>query len=183
MNAHAALWHRWDKSYEACQLDELTHTRLTKPCKAFEYFFEGERKGRGRDNMVKLEVIAEGRMNAVAFWFDLHLDQEESICSGEASGHPRCIRTAVHHGFRTCTCKPSTFAVITVCTHCCVFVDWSTALAKGQNLLMWHACRCKLWQTPRAALLTSERLTGCLKQMSHHQYPALLTIMHLHPCW
>lgn len=82
--AHTVLWPRWDKSYEACQLDELIHTPLTKPCKAFEYFFEGERKGRGRDNIVKLEVIAEGQMNAVAFWFDLHLDEQESICSGEA---------------------------------------------------------------------------------------------------
>lgn len=51
----------------------------------FEYFFEGDRKGRGRDNILKLEVIAKGEMNAVAFWFDLHLDAEESICSGTAS--------------------------------------------------------------------------------------------------
>jgi len=49
----------------------------------FEYFFEGERKGRGRDNIVKLDVIAEGMMNAVAFWFDLHLDEEKSLCSGK----------------------------------------------------------------------------------------------------
>ncbi len=74
---------RWDKGYETCQLDELSHTCLTKPCKVFEYFFEGERKGRGRDNIVKLDVIAEGMMNAVAFWFDLHLDEEESLCSGK----------------------------------------------------------------------------------------------------
>ncbi len=74
---------RWDKGYETCQLDELPHTCLTKPCKVFEYFFEGERKGRGRDNIVKLDVIAEGIMNAVAFWFDLHLDEEESLCSGK----------------------------------------------------------------------------------------------------
>ena len=75
---------RWDRSYESCQLDELTHTCLTKPSKALEFFFQGESKGRGRDNIVKLEVIAEGVMNAVAFWFDLHLDEEVSLCSGEA---------------------------------------------------------------------------------------------------
>ncbi|KAL3131069.1 hypothetical protein ABBQ38_000384 [Trebouxia sp. C0009 RCD-2024] len=74
--------YRWDKGYETCQLDQLPHTGLTKPCKVFDYFFEGERKGRGRDNIVKLEVAAEGDMNAVAFWFDLHLDEEASICSG-----------------------------------------------------------------------------------------------------
>ena len=75
---------RWDKGYETCHLDQLTHTRLTKPCKVFEYFFEGERKGRGRDNILKLEVITRGEMNAVAAWFDLHLDEDESICSGKA---------------------------------------------------------------------------------------------------
>ncbi|DBA83709.1 TPA: hypothetical protein ACH3X1_006247 [Trebouxia sp. C0004] len=73
---------KWDKGYETCQLDKLSHTCLTKPCKVFEYFFEGERKGRGRDNIVKLDVIAEGMLNAVAFWFDLHLDEEESLCNG-----------------------------------------------------------------------------------------------------
>ena len=76
--------HRWDKSYETCHLDQVPHTRLTKPCKVFEYFFEGNRKGRGRDNILKLEVTTAGEMNAVAFWFDLHLDEDESICSGEA---------------------------------------------------------------------------------------------------
>jgi len=81
---------RWDKGYETCQLDALSHTCLTKPCKVFEYFFEGERKGRGRDNIVKLDVIAEGAMNAVAFWFDLHLDEEESLCSGKHKPPHHC---------------------------------------------------------------------------------------------
>ena len=34
---------------------------------------------------MKLDVVAEGVMNAVAFWFDLHLDEEESLCSGAAA--------------------------------------------------------------------------------------------------
>ena len=83
--------YRWDKGYETCQLDELSHTCLTKPCKVFEYSFEGERKGRGRDNIVKLDVIAEGVMNAVTFWFDLHLDEEESLCSGESQQQPLTV--------------------------------------------------------------------------------------------
>lgn len=75
---------RWDKSYESCELDKLPHTCLTKPCKALEFFFEGDSKGRGRDNIMKLEVIAAGLMNAVAFWFDLHLDEQVSLCTGKA---------------------------------------------------------------------------------------------------
>lgn len=47
---------RWDKQYSACYLDDLPHTRLTRPAKAFEYFFDGARKGRGRENILRLEV-------------------------------------------------------------------------------------------------------------------------------
>lgn len=74
---------RWDASYEACQLDKVAHTCLTKPCKALEFCFEGLAKGRGKDNIVKLEVVAGGILNAVAFWFDLHLDPDISLCSGK----------------------------------------------------------------------------------------------------
>lgn len=47
---------RYEKSYQAGFLDEVPHRRLTKPRKVFEYFFEGQRPGRGRENIVKLEV-------------------------------------------------------------------------------------------------------------------------------
>lgn len=47
---------RYEKSYQAVFLDEVPHRRLTKPRKVFEYFFEGRRPGRGRENIVKLEV-------------------------------------------------------------------------------------------------------------------------------
>ncbi len=35
--------------------------------------------------MLKLEVVAEGLLNAVAFWFDLHLDDCETLTNG--AGH------------------------------------------------------------------------------------------------
>ena len=48
--------HRWDKQYVACYLDDMPHKRLTRPAKVFEYFFDGMRKGRGRENILRLEV-------------------------------------------------------------------------------------------------------------------------------
>ncbi|KAK9825810.1 hypothetical protein WJX74_009582 [Apatococcus lobatus] len=74
---------RWDKGYEACYLDDLPHKVLTKPAQAFEYFFEGMRKGQQRDHLLKLEVTSAGTLNALAIWFDLHLDEEESITTGK----------------------------------------------------------------------------------------------------
>lgn len=74
---------RWGKDYEACYLDDLPHRRLTHPKKVFEYFFEGDRRGRGRDNIVKLDIVEPGVVNAIAFWFDLHMDDVESITNGE----------------------------------------------------------------------------------------------------
>lgn len=73
---------RWDKGYESCYLDDMPHKVLTRPAQAFEYFFEGIRKGQQRDHLVKLEVTAAGTLNALAIWFDLHLDEEESITTG-----------------------------------------------------------------------------------------------------
>ena len=37
--------------------------------------------GRSRENVVKLEVVEKGVLNAIVFWFDLHLDEEETITS------------------------------------------------------------------------------------------------------
>jgi hypothetical protein len=73
---------RWNKDSEACLIDEIPHKRLTRPRKVFEYFFEGEKRGRGRENIIKLEVVETGVLNAIVFWFDLHLDSEETITTG-----------------------------------------------------------------------------------------------------
>lgn len=42
------LGRRWDANYEAVDLADVPHRRLTKPVKVFEHFFDGERKGRSR---------------------------------------------------------------------------------------------------------------------------------------
>lgn len=74
--------YRWDAGYEAVNLADIPHRRLTKPVKVLEQWFDGgERKGRGRESMLKLEVVAGGLLNAVAFWFDLHLDDCETLTS------------------------------------------------------------------------------------------------------
>ena len=36
-----------------------------------------------RESMLKLEVVEEGLLNAVVFWFDLHLDDCETLTNGE----------------------------------------------------------------------------------------------------
>ena len=72
--------YRWDAKYEGVDLRRIKHRRLTKPKKVFEYFFGGnETKGRNRENVLKLPIVSSGYMNAIVFWFDLHLDEEESI--------------------------------------------------------------------------------------------------------
>ncbi len=42
----------------------------------------GSRRARGRENVLRLPIVAAGTVNAVAFWCDLHLDDEESITTG-----------------------------------------------------------------------------------------------------
>lgn len=72
--------YRWDKTYESVRIQDIPHRVLTKPKKAFELFFDGSHgKGRGRESVLRLETIASGYMNAVVFWFDLHMDEHETI--------------------------------------------------------------------------------------------------------
>ncbi len=80
MNAY-----RWDANYQAVKLKDMPHRPLTKPVKISETFFDGEKRPRPRDGLVKLDIIAHGMLNAVVFWFDLHLDDVESITSGTFS--------------------------------------------------------------------------------------------------
>ena len=75
--------YRWDAEYSAVRLADLPHRRLTAPAKVSETFFDGEKRPRPRDSLVKLDVVATGTLNAVVFWFDLHLDEVESVTSGK----------------------------------------------------------------------------------------------------
>ena len=72
--------YRWDKTYETTRMADTPHRALTRPKKCFEFFFDGSRgRAAGRESVLRLETIASGYMNAVVFWFDLHMDEHETI--------------------------------------------------------------------------------------------------------
>lgn len=73
--------YRWGASYEAVRMDTTPHRRLTRPRRVAEFFFDGRLRSSAIEGTVKLDVIADGRLNAVCFWFDLHLDEEDTITS------------------------------------------------------------------------------------------------------
>lgn len=75
--------YRWDANYSAVRLSEVPHKRLTAPARVTELFFDGEQRARNRDGLIKLDVIESGILNGVVFWFDLHLDDVDTITSGE----------------------------------------------------------------------------------------------------
>lgn len=70
---------RWDSSYDAVRLQDVPHRRLTKPKRVAEFFFDGSARSSGQEGALRLEVVEEGELNAVVFWFDLHLDEEATI--------------------------------------------------------------------------------------------------------
>ena len=77
MSAHNK--YRWDSKYEPVEMKNVKHRRLTKPKKVFEFFFDNSMKQKGRETVIKLETVASGYLNAIVFWFDLHMDEEETI--------------------------------------------------------------------------------------------------------
>lgn len=79
------LRRRWDKGYENCSLSRIPHRRLSAPCKVFNFSFNGLSKIRGRDNLLKLKAEQEGTLNAIVFWFDLHMDSDTTITTGQSS--------------------------------------------------------------------------------------------------
>jgi protein arginine N-methyltransferase 7 len=58
---------------------DIPHRQLTRPKKVFEFFFDGALKSTAQEGVIKLEPIADGQLNAVCFWFDLHLDEDATI--------------------------------------------------------------------------------------------------------
>lgn len=78
-NMSAFNKYRWDSTYEATYMRDQPYRVLTKPKKVFEFFFDDSQKSKGRETVLKMETIAHGYMNAVCFWFDLHMDEEETI--------------------------------------------------------------------------------------------------------
>jgi protein arginine N-methyltransferase 7 len=74
--------YRWTEGYEAVRLEALPHRRLTAPVRVLEHFFDGRAGPRAREGVLRLPVVAAGTLNAVAFWFDLHLDDVETLSNG-----------------------------------------------------------------------------------------------------
>ena len=78
--------YRWDSSYRATRLSDEKHRPLTKPKRVFEFFLDQKKQvqlnnsnATSRESVVRLETINAGYMNAVVFWFDLHMDEKETI--------------------------------------------------------------------------------------------------------
>ncbi len=44
----------------------MPHKRLTRPVRVFEWFFDGVRKGHGRENILRLEVTSHCSIDAHA---------------------------------------------------------------------------------------------------------------------
>jgi protein arginine N-methyltransferase 7 len=83
--------YRWDSTYRATKLADETDVRvLTKPKRVFEFFLQRRKRDANgeksafaaaptRETVARLETVASGYLNAVAFWFDLHMDEKETI--------------------------------------------------------------------------------------------------------
>lgn len=54
---------------------------LTRPEKVLEVPFQEPTPGAGRQSMTRLDVISDGILNAVVSWFELHMDDSESVSS------------------------------------------------------------------------------------------------------
>ena len=76
-----AVPRRWDSTYESVRMQDVPHRRLTRPKKVFEFFFDGAVKSTAQEGVIKLEPVADGCLNAICFWFDLHLDEEATLTS------------------------------------------------------------------------------------------------------
>lgn len=76
---------RYDKSYAAVRLSDVPHRRLTKPKKVTEVFFDGsDADAPPLEAALKLEVTESGLLNAVVFWFDLHMDEQDTLTNAPA---------------------------------------------------------------------------------------------------
>jgi hypothetical protein len=64
-------------------LAQLPHRRLTAPIRAAAVDFHQIHGGLTTVEVaLQLPVVAAGRLNTVAFWFDLHLNGDTAISSG-----------------------------------------------------------------------------------------------------
>lgn len=74
----------WDKQYRAVHLDQIPHRPLTKPVKVFDFVFEGPPGSikYPSEATLSMEATEGGYLTAVAFWFELQLDDHCTLNSG-----------------------------------------------------------------------------------------------------
>eukprot|EP00879_Flechtneria_rotunda_P029198 GHRR01031479.1.p1 GENE.GHRR01031479.1~~GHRR01031479.1.p1 ORF type:complete len:489 (+),score=219.03 GHRR01031479.1:134-1600(+) len=76
----------WSDEPETVLLDHLPHKPLTRPVKVFDFdFCQPAGTPYPSEARMQLEVVAEGRVNAVVMWFDLHLAEGVSITSAPSA--------------------------------------------------------------------------------------------------
>ena len=73
--------HRWDREARTVLLSDVPHRALTRPTKVFDFAFDGRGGAARREKVLRAECVQAGYLNAVAVWFDLHLDEEETLTS------------------------------------------------------------------------------------------------------
>lgn len=78
-------------------LAQLPHRCLTRPVKVFDFdFCAPAGTPYPTEAALQLEVVAGGRLNGVAVWFDLHLAEGVATTSGEAGSLCACHNNSVH---------------------------------------------------------------------------------------
>ena len=84
--------YRWDSQYHPIDASRSCHTFkiLTDPVKVTEIFFDSENRKNTREMLLKLQATRPGILNGVLFWFDLHLDDLETISNGRYTWHGIC---------------------------------------------------------------------------------------------
>jgi hypothetical protein len=85
---------RWQEGYEGCYLQELPHRQLTAPGKVMDLEFDFDlpsgHSAMAASTPLQLQAHSKGRLNAVAFWFELELDS----CGVRLSNRPAMVLPA-----------------------------------------------------------------------------------------
>lgn len=77
----------WSESHDTVSMtSQVTHRTLTKPVCVSELVLGGSggtsaTGALAKDTFIKLEAVTEGRLNAVAMWFELQLDEKTTLIS------------------------------------------------------------------------------------------------------
>jgi hypothetical protein len=84
--------YRWNAHYEPVDLSTTVHTKLSDVVRVFEFDFTAPVE-ENREQLLTFRIKQLGICNAVAFWFELHLDSETVISTAPGS----CWRQALQY--------------------------------------------------------------------------------------